>query len=139
MAHGDPPDDQQQKRRVVTPDCPRVRYHRQECIKKLNLEDSFEIIHSGEFEEKGKPDPAIYVSTLNRLNLNANQVFAIEDSYNGLLSAKAANLKTVVMPEESVWQESKYDMADLKIKSLLEFSEEHFNLLEKKKAIDNKT
>lgn len=102
-------------------------------IKKLNLENSFEVTHSGEFEEKGKPDPAIYISTLNRLNLNANQVFAIEDSYNGLLAAKAANLKTVVMPEESVWQESKYDMADLKIKSLLEFSEDHFNLLSKKK------
>jgi len=108
-------------------------------IKKLNLEDSFEVIHSGEFEEKGKPHPAIYLSTLKKLDLIADEAFAIEDSYNGLLSAKAANLKTVVMPEESVWHESKYDMADLKIKSLLEFSEEHFNFLENKKAIDNKT
>ena len=108
-------------------------------IKKLNLEDSFEIIHSGEFEEKGKPDPAIYLSTLEKMDLIADEAFAIEDSYNGLLSANAANLKTVVMPEESVWHESKYNIADLKIKSLLEFSEEHFNLLSKKRSVDNKS
>ncbi len=102
-------------------------------IKKLNLEDSFEIIHSGEFEESGKPDPSIYFSTLRMLDLEAKQAFAIEDSYNGLLSAKAANLKTVVIPEESLWLESNYDIADLKLKSLLEFNDQHFNLLEKKK------
>ena len=108
-------------------------------IKKLNLEDSFEVIHSGEFEEFGKPDPAIYLSTLKKLDLIADEAFAIEDSHNGLLSANAAKLKTVVMPEESVWHESKYDMADLKIKSLLEFSEEHFKLLSKKRSVDNKS
>ena len=102
-------------------------------IKKLNLEDSFEIIHSGEFEESGKPDPAIYLSTLQKLNLDAKETFAIEDSYNGLLSAKAANLKTAVIPEESDWHESKYEMADLKLKSLLEFNDQHFNFLEKLK------
>ncbi|MCH7677473.1 hypothetical protein IH879_21345, partial [candidate division KSB1 bacterium] len=68
-----------------------------------------------------------------------DEAFAIEDSHKGLLSAKAANLKTVVMPEETVWHESKYDIADLKIKSLLEFSEEHFKLLSKKRSVDNKT
>jgi len=108
-------------------------------IKKLNLEDSFEVIHSGEYEEFGKPNPAIYLSTLKKMDLIAKEAFAIEDSYNGLLSANAANLKTVVIPEESVWHESKYNIADLKIKSLLEFSDQHFNLLEKKRSVDNKT
>lgn len=107
-------------------------------IKKLNLEDSFEIIHSGEFEEFGKPDPAIYLSTLKKMDLIADEAFAIEDSYNGLLSAKAANLKTVVIPEECVWHENKYDIANLKIKSLLEFSDQHLKLLSKK-SVDNKT
>lgn len=98
-------------------------------IKKLNLEDAFEIIHSGEFEEYGKPDPAIYLSTLRKLNLSANEVFAIEDSYNGLLSAKAANLKTVLIPEKRIWNQNKFDGADLKLRSLLEFSEEHLKKL----------
>ncbi len=99
-------------------------------IEKLRLENIFEVIHSGEFEEYGKPDPAIYTSTLQKLCLSADEAFAIEDSYNGLLSAKAAKLKTIAIPEKSVWHESKYDIADLKLSSLFDFKEEHLRILE---------
>ncbi|MFQ5674335.1 MAG: hexitol phosphatase HxpB [bacterium] len=98
-------------------------------IKKLNLEDVFEVIHSGESEEKGKPDPAIYRSTLRKLSLPAGEVIAIEDSYNGLLSAKKAGLKTIAIPEKKSAADSKFAIADLKLTSLLEFNEEHLDRL----------
>lgn len=94
-------------------------------LNKLKLKGTFEVVHSGEFEERGKPDPAIYLSTLQKLNVSTNNAIAIEDSYNGLLSAKSAGLKTVALPEKSVWRESKFDIADLKLKSLLEFDDCH--------------
>ena len=68
-------------------------------------------------------------STLQQLNLQADEAIAFEDSYNGLLSAKAAKLKTVEIPEAPVWHEGKFDIADLKIKSLVEFTEKHFQEL----------
>ena len=99
------------------------------ALKKLTLTDVFEIIHSGEFEKNGKPHPAIYVSTLKKLNLHADEAIAIEDSYNGLIAAKSAGLSTVAIPEQSVWHESKFDIAFLKLRSLKEFSEQHFQTL----------
>ncbi len=98
-------------------------------LSKLDLHGEFEVIHSGELEEYGKPHPAIYISTLKKLNLNHDQAIALEDSFNGLLAAKAARLKTVVILENSVWSQTKYDMADLKLRSLPEFSEGHFKSL----------
>ncbi|NIR52323.1 hexitol phosphatase HxpB [candidate division KSB1 bacterium] len=98
-------------------------------LKKLNLENTFEVIHSGEFEENGKPHPAIYLSTLKKLQVSSDEAIAFEDSYNGIKSAKAADLKTVALPEKSVWHEQKYDLADLKLKSLLEFKDEHLQPL----------
>lgn len=98
-------------------------------LSRLGLQDAFEVIHSGEFEQNGKPHPAIYRSTLGKLNLTASEAIAFEDSYNGLLSAKVAKLSTVAIPEQSVWHESKFAIADVKLKSLLEFDEAHLHFL----------
>lgn len=98
-------------------------------LSKLDLHGEFEVIHSGELETYGKPHPAIYISTLKKLSLNHDQAIALEDSFNGLLAAKAARLKTVVIPENSVRSQTKYDIADLKLRSLSEFSEGHFKIL----------
>ncbi|MFQ5751882.1 MAG: hexitol phosphatase HxpB [bacterium] len=103
----------------------------QTVLNKLHLHRVFEVIHSAEFEQYGKPHPAIYISTLRKLNLKASEVLVFEDSYNGLLSAKAAKLRTVVIPEKSVWHDSRYDLAGLKLKSLLEFKQEHLQRLAK--------
>lgn len=97
-------------------------------LAKLNLVDAFEVIHSAELEEFGKPDPAIYLSTLRMLGCEPAEAMAFEDSYNGLLSAKAAKIKTVVIPEASAWFDVKFESADLKLKSLLEFNDQHLSV-----------
>ncbi len=94
-------------------------------LSKLQLQGQFEFVHSGELEPKGKPDPAIYLTCLRKLGLPAHEVVAFEDSFNGLAAARAARLKTVAIPDESVWQQDRFDAADLKLRSLHEFTEEH--------------
>ncbi|MFQ5648658.1 MAG: hexitol phosphatase HxpB [bacterium] len=101
----------------------------QVVLKRLELEGAFEVIHSAEFEQYGKPHPAIYLTTLARLDLAPWEAVAFEDSFNGLLAAKAARLKTVVIPAPAVWHETKYDIADLKLKSLSQFTPEHLRQL----------
>ncbi|MCG8606120.1 hexitol phosphatase HxpB [bacterium] len=98
-------------------------------LEKLKLTNSFEVIHSAEREKLGKPDPAIYTSTLGKLQLSAHETIAFEDSYNGLLAAKGAKIKTVAIPEASAWNDVRFDTADLKLKSLFDFKPLHLSLL----------
>ena len=98
-------------------------------LQKFKIEGHFEAVHSAQFEEYGKPHPGIYITTLKKLGLQPDEALAIEDSFNGLLAAKSARLRTIVVPEKSLWHETRYDIADLKLKSLAEFSEEHFKRL----------
>lgn len=44
---------------------------------------------------RSKPAPDIYLAAAKRLNLDPTQLIAIEDSKNGVLSAKAAGLHTI--------------------------------------------
>jgi len=58
--------------------------------------DWFEVIGAGDIVPKKKPAPDIYHWVLERLGLPADACLAIEDSANGLKSATAARLPTVV-------------------------------------------
>ncbi|PKO35034.1 MAG: haloacid dehalogenase [Betaproteobacteria bacterium HGW-Betaproteobacteria-7] len=58
--------------------------------------DWFEVIGAGDIVPAKKPAPDIYLWVLERLGLPATACFAIEDSENGLLAARAAGLPTVV-------------------------------------------
>lgn len=61
-------------------------------------ESWFRVICCAEDVDHKKPDPQVYFLTLARLGLPARSCVAIEDSENGLVSAKAAGLTTVIAP-----------------------------------------
>jgi HAD superfamily hydrolase (TIGR01509 family) len=56
----------------------------------------FDLILAGDVVSKKKPDPEIYDLALERLGLEAAECVVIEDSRNGLLSAKAAGACCVI-------------------------------------------
>ncbi len=56
----------------------------------------FNAILAGDVVSKKKPDPEIYNLAKERLGLDGTQCVVIEDSRNGLLSAKAAGMYCVV-------------------------------------------
>ncbi|PXW81606.1 HAD superfamily hydrolase (TIGR01509 family) [Nitrosomonas sp. Nm84] len=58
--------------------------------------DWFDVIGAGDIVPMKKPAPDIYHWVLNQLNLTAQHCIAIEDSENGLKSALAANLPTLI-------------------------------------------
>ena len=59
-------------------------------------ESWFEVIGAGDVVAAKKPAPDIYHYVLERLKLSPPQCVAFEDSENGLRSARAAELKTVI-------------------------------------------
>ncbi len=60
----------------------------------------FEALACGDVVSRKKPAPDIYVRVLGMLRLPADACVAFEDSVNGLQSAKAAGLYTVVTPTQ---------------------------------------
>ena len=58
--------------------------------------DWFEVIAAGDVVPAKKPAPDIYDYALQKMNLKASDCLALEDSHNGLLSSKGADLKTVI-------------------------------------------
>ena len=95
----------------------------QSVIKKLKIEKYFEVIHSAEYEPAGKPEPYVYATTANKMNILPEYCLAIEDSYLGLQSAKRAGMKTVAIPEKAIYDNPKFDIADYRIRRLDELIE----------------
>lgn len=58
--------------------------------------DWFEVIAAGDIVQAKKPAPDIYIYTLEKMGLSANECIAFEDSANGIKSSHAADLITIV-------------------------------------------
>ncbi|MBE9562086.1 MAG: HAD-IA family hydrolase [Proteobacteria bacterium] len=56
----------------------------------------FEIIAAGNVVKTKKPAPDIYNYAMQQMNLQADQCIAIEDSQNGIRSAQAAGISTLI-------------------------------------------
>lgn len=82
-------------------------------LEKLQVRDYFDTVHSSEFEEKGKPHPAVYLTSSQKLGISPEYCIAIEDSHSGLKAAKAAGMKTIFFTNND--ENINSDLADFKI------------------------
>ena len=60
--------------------------------------DMFAVVEDASTAPKKKPHPQVYLQTLSRLGLPANECLAFEDSNNGLQAALGAGLATIITP-----------------------------------------
>jgi HAD superfamily hydrolase (TIGR01509 family) len=96
---------------------------------KLQIGPYFDTVTSAGDLPFGKPHPQVYMDCAAELSANPLQCLAFEDSFNGLIAAKAARMKCVVVPVPDQYQLPKWGAADLKLNSLLEFGEAHLSTL----------
>lgn len=66
-------------------------------LARLKLEGLFDTVSSAETLEYGKPHPEVYLRAAKQLGAAPERCIAIEDSLTGLVSAKAARMKTIVV------------------------------------------
>ena len=79
--------------------------------------------------ELSKPDPALYLLAVSKLDVPPNQVFAIEDSPNGVKAAQAAGIRCIAVPNP-VTKSMDISHADILVNSLAEINlDEIFRLL----------
>ena len=98
-------------------------------IDKFELRGYFNVIYSAEFEEFGKPHPGVYLETARRLNTASPNCLALEDSFHGLIAAKAAKMKTIVVPDINHADDPRFGASDVKLSSLNELNDEIFDRL----------
>ena len=98
-------------------------------LDKLNIREYFDVVHSAEHEEFGKPHPAVFMTTSKLLNVSCSDCLVFEDSLNGVISAKAARMKVVAVPEACNGPSPKLIVADLVLHSLADFDVERIDSL----------
>ena len=87
--------------------------------------DLFEVVVSSEFEAAGKPDPAVFLTAARSLGVDPASCVVIEDAPNGVLAAKAAGMRCVVVPEHGHRGNPNLKKADVELGSLTELTREH--------------
>ncbi|MFN7584533.1 MAG: hexitol phosphatase HxpB [Bacteroidota bacterium] len=77
----------------------------------------------------GKPHPQVYLDCAASLGVRPIQCLCFEDSFNGMIAAKAARMKCVVVPHTDERAQGKWGAADLQINSLEHFTDSHLQQL----------
>jgi HAD superfamily hydrolase (TIGR01509 family) len=86
-------------------------------LDKFSLGEFFSVVVSGDSVELGKPHPDIYLHTTKKLGVPPEECLVIEDSINGVKSAKKAGMTCIAIPDKRLNQEE-FQTADLIIDSL---------------------
>ncbi len=91
----------------------------------LGVKDLFTATVSSEEVARGKPAPDVYLEAARRLGVEANRAAAVEDSHNGILSAKAAGMRVIAIPNAHFPpDEEALAAADVVLDSLAELTAE---------------
>ncbi len=100
------------------------------ALERLGIGPSVSVWHSAEWEPLGKPHPGAYLSTAAKLGVEPTACVAVEDSLNGAVSARAARMRVVVVPEPGMLDSPVWGFCDLVLDSLAGFDEGALRRLE---------
>jgi mannitol-1-/sugar-/sorbitol-6-/2-deoxyglucose-6-phosphatase len=87
----------------------------------LGLRGHFDEIVSAQDEQRGKPDPAVFLSAARRLGVEPSRCVALEDSLFGVQAAKAAGMTCIAVPlDVPASERDSFHIADLVLSDLTE-------------------
>lgn len=92
-------------------------------VDKLGVRNYLDAINTADHLPLGKPHPQVYLDCAAALQSHPQECICFEDSFNGLIAAKAAGMKCVVVPAVHDSNKPKFSAADLKISSLQNFND----------------
>ena len=78
-----------------------------EILRRFGLREFFDVIVDGNDVSVGKPDPAAYLITAQKLGVAPAECVVFEDSHVGVLAAKAAGMMCIAVRHRKarVWQD----------------------------------
>ncbi|PBQ33292.1 2-deoxyglucose-6-phosphatase [Sphingobacteriaceae bacterium] len=89
-------------------------------LKKLDLGNTFHSTISAEHMPYGKPHPQVFLDCAGELIVNPQQCLVIEDSLNGVIAAKAAQMKVIAVPDDEHNHLKGFAVADYTLKNMHE-------------------
>jgi sugar-phosphatase len=92
-------------------------------VRKLGIEHYLKVLCSAEHEQYGKPNPSVYLSAADKLGVSRLQCLVFEDSFRGVLAAKAAEMICVCVPDPSLVGDPRLAIADKVIPTLAHFDD----------------
>jgi beta-phosphoglucomutase-like phosphatase (HAD superfamily) len=92
-------------------------------MKEVGLIHCFDIIVGGDMIENSKPDPEIYLLACDKLGVDPENTLAVEDSRNGIISASAAGMITVLIPDLIEPDAEMLTRSHVKLKCLADFKD----------------
>lgn len=89
----------------------------------LGIDRYLQAISSADDLAYGKPHPEVFLNCAQKLSVSPEQCVCFEDSYNGMIAAKAARMKCVIVPAARERNKPEWEAADLKIYTLQNFND----------------
>jgi sugar-phosphatase len=89
---------------------------------RLGLDSVITLSCSAEHEAKGKPDPAVFLTTAKRLQVPARECLVFEDSAVGVTAAKSAGMCAVAVPAADQLTQPGFAAAERVLSSLEQFT-----------------
>jgi HAD superfamily hydrolase (TIGR01509 family) len=93
-------------------------------LDRSGLHDAFDYIASAEELPFAKPHPQVYLDCAAGLGARPVDCLCFEDSFNGLIAAKSARMRCVIVPAPHVYTDAKWGAADLILPTLEGFTDE---------------
>jgi mannitol-1-/sugar-/sorbitol-6-/2-deoxyglucose-6-phosphatase len=98
-------------------------------LSSFGLESAFDACVSAGDLPYGKPHPAVYLEAATKLGAAATSCLAFEDAINGLVSAAAARMRTVIVPAGTSVGDPRVVLADVQLETLLQIDDGRVALL----------
>lgn len=96
---------------------------------KLGIRSYIHASSSAQKLQHAKPHPEVYLDCASKLHTSPLSCICFEDSFFGMIAAKAARMTCVVVPSAEHLKLDQWGAADLKLSSLQNFGALHFNML----------
>jgi sugar-phosphatase len=90
-------------------------------VDKLQIREHFSVFSSAEHLTHGKPHPQVYLDCAGAMGIHPVQCVCFEDSFHGLIAAKAARMTCIVVPFPEFRGQPRFQAADILLHSLEDF------------------
>ena len=97
-------------------------------VGKLSLERHLILTHSGALEARGKPDPAVFLTTARKLGVAPGQCVVFEDAPSGIEAAIRAGMHVIAVPSVFAPDDPGIRSADRVLDTLTDFRPEMIGL-----------
>jgi len=99
------------------------------ALETFDLHQYFQVVSSSEQTGYSKPHPGVYLNAASTLGVSPENCLAVEDSINGLLAAKSAQMKCLVVPGHGLQSDPRFVLADYRLDTLEQFTPEFWQKL----------